>query len=262
MRILIVLFLLLPMFVFSQLNQTDANGLRQGKWEKKQANGRLVYEGYFNDGKPVGEWKRYHKGGQVKAEIVYKGDTAQTVLYDVWHKKIASGNYVNQKKEGVWDIYRNNQKVAEEEYANGAKNGLARKFYDTGKIMEECQWENGQQNGDYQVFYKSGKPYLQCKMKENVRNGLFLIYSENGQQELVGEYQNNLRHGEWKYQNQQGEHSYTLFYDKGQILNPHVRDSIGNIEMQNLEKNKGAIIDPEKFLEDPSGYMMKNKEKR
>ena len=262
MRILFILFLFLPTLVFSQLNQTDVNGLRQGKWEKKQANGRLIYEGQFKDGKPVGEWKRYHTGGQIKAEIVYVGDTARTVLLDVWRKKVASGNYINQKKEGVWSIYKNREKVADEEYKDGVKNGIARKFYDTRQIMEQCEWKNGKQDGDYEVFYKSGKPYIQCKMKENVRNGLFLIYFENGQQELVGEYKNNLRHNEWKYHNKKGENMYSLFYDNGQILNPNVRDSIGNIEMQNFEKNKGAITDPEKFMEDPSGYMMKNKPKQ
>ena len=45
MRPLIVLLLFLPTLVFSQLNQTDANGLRQGKWQKMQTNGRLLYEG-------------------------------------------------------------------------------------------------------------------------------------------------------------------------------------------------------------------------
>ena len=119
--IILFIFIFLPTIVFSQLNKTDAKGLRQGKWQKKQANGRLLYEGEFKDGKPVGEWKRYHPGGQLKAEITYKGDTAQTVLFDVWRKKIAEGNYVNQKKEGLWEIYKNKQKVADEEYKYGLK---------------------------------------------------------------------------------------------------------------------------------------------
>jgi hypothetical protein len=128
--------------------------------------------------------------------------------------------------------------------------------------MEECHWKNGEQHGDYQVFYKSGSPYLQCKIVENERDGLFLIYFENGIQELAGAYKKNLRHGEWKYQNKNGELRYTLFYDEGQLLTPDVRDSIGQLEMQKLESNKGAISDPEKFMEDPSGYMMKNGPKR
>ncbi|MCY1720941.1 hypothetical protein OU798_11355 [Prolixibacteraceae bacterium Z1-6] len=262
MRIVFLILFFLPILAFSQINQTDANGLRQGKWEKKQANGRPVYEGEFKDDKPVGEWKRYHPGGQVKAIMIYEGDTARTQLFDVWRKKVAEGNYVNQQKEGVWRIYKENLKVAEETYSKGALNGVLRRFYDTGEIMEETDWMNGKQDGNYQVFFKNGEPYMQCKMKDNVRNGLFLVYFDNGQQELVGEYKNNLRHGEWKYYNRNGENIYTLFYDNGQILNPAVRDSIDNLEMQNLEQNKGAILDPEKFMQDPSEYLMKNKTKQ
>ena len=262
MRQLIILFLFIPTFAFSQLNQTDANGLRQGKWQKKQANGRLLYEGEFKDGKPVGEWKRFHPGGQVKAHMFYKGDTAQAVLYDVWRKKIAEGNYLNQKKEGLWLIYKNDKKVAEESYKNGLKHGLSKKFYNTYEVMEESDWVNGKQHGNYQVFYKSGQAYLQCKISNSMRDGLFLVNFENGQQQLIGAYKNNLRDGEWKYQNNRGEHLYSLLYNNGELLNPQVRDSVANIQMQDLEQNKGAILDPEKFMQDPSEYMMQNRQKR
>lgn len=259
MRIVLFILLLFPMFVFSQINQTDGNGLKQGPWQKKQANGRPVYEGEFKDDKPVGEWKRYHSGGQVKAIITYKGDTAQTRLFDVWRKKVAEGNYINQQKEGVWSIYKDNVKVGEETFLHGVKNGIARRYYNTGEVMEETSWVNGKETGNHQVFLKSGEPYFKCKMKEDERDGLFIIYFENGAQELVGEYKRNLRHGEWKYYNKGGEHLYSLFYDNGQILNPAVRDSMDNLRMLDLEKNKGEILDPEKFLQDPSEYLMKNK---
>lgn len=241
------------------MNQTDANGMRQGLWQKKQANGRLIYEGHFKDDKPVGEWKRYHPGGQLKALIVHSGDTAHTQLFDVWRKKVAEGNYVGRKKEGVWSYFKNNVKINEEEFVNGVKHGTARRFYDTGEVMEETGWKNGVKEGDYQVFFRNGDPYMQCKMANNMRNGLCLIYYENGNYELVAEYKNDLRHGEWKYYNEQGEYLYSLFYNEGQILNPHVRDSIDNLKMMELEKNKGAILDPEKFMEDPTEYMVKQK---
>ncbi|MEN8116152.1 MAG: hypothetical protein ABFS16_04195 [Bacteroidota bacterium] len=259
MRIILFIFLFLPILVFSQINQTDANGHRQGLWQKKQSNGRLIYEGHFKNGKPIGEWKRYHPGGQVKALIVYKGDTAQTQLFDVWGKKIAGGNYVNQKKEGTWSYFKNNRMVSDEQFVNGEKNGVAHKYYDTGEVMEESNWENRKQDGNYQVFFKTGKPYMQCKMKDNQRNGLFIVSFENGRQEMVAEYKNNLRHGEWKYFNKEGEYRYSLHYNEGQILNPAVRDSVENLVMQNLEKNKGAILDPEKFMQNPTEYMIKKK---
>lgn len=259
MRILVILFLFLPTIVFSQINQTDANGLRQGKWEKKQANGRPIYEGEFKDGKPVGQWKRYHSGGQVKAEITYNGDTAQTILYDVWRNKVASGNYINQKKEGVWKVYKQNLVVADEEYKLGLKHGTSHRYYETGEVMEEKQWKNNKEDGKHQVNFKSGEPYMQCAMKLGLRHGLFLVYFKNGQQELVGEYNNNLRDGEWKYQDENGKQLYSLHYNMGQLLNPAVRDSIENLKMLDLENSKGKILDPEKFMQDPSEYMIKNR---
>ncbi|MFV0590554.1 MAG: toxin-antitoxin system YwqK family antitoxin [Draconibacterium sp.] len=259
MRNIFILLFCLPMVAFGQINQTDANGLRQGLWKKTQANGRPVYEGSFNDGKPVGEWKRYHPGGQLKALIEYRGDTAHTQLFDVWRKKLAEGDYLDEKKTGVWTVFKENQKVADEEYRNGIKDGVSHRYYETGEVMEETHWKNGEQNGDYQAFFKTREPYMQCKMKDNMRNGLFLVYFDNGRQELAGEYKNNLRNGEWKYYDEDGNYQYSLLYNEGKILNPQVCDSINNLQMKELEKNKNNLPDPEKFMQDPSEYMRQNK---
>jgi len=259
MRILTFILIILPGIAFSQINQTDGNGLRQGLWQKKQDNGRLIYEGQFKDGKPVGEWKRYHPGGQLKALMVYSGDTAHTQIFDVWHKKLTEGNYIDQKKQGVWKVFKDNFVTADEEYKNGIKEGVAHQYYDTGELMEESHWKNGKKDGDYEVFYKSGQPYLQCKMKNGMRHGLFLVFYENGKQEREAVYKNDLRDGEWKYYDAEGNHTYSLFYNEGKILNPQVRDSIDNLKMLELEKNKENLVDPEKFMEDPSEYMRKNK---
>lgn len=252
------LLLFLPLLTLAQINQTDANGQRQGFWQKKQANGRLVYEGYFKDGKPVGEWKRYHPGGQLKALIEYKGDTAFTQIFDVWHNKLTEGNYVNQKKQGQWKLFKNSVCIADEEYRDGVKHGVAHRYFNTGEVMEESFWENGTQTGNYQVFYKNGQAYIQCKMLDGKRHGLFLVFYENGQPEREAAYKNGLRHGEWRYYNTAGEYQYSLFYDLGQIQNPQVRDSIDNLRLNELEKNKGTLLDPEKFMEDPSEYLRKN----
>lgn len=259
MRIALLIFIFIPFFALSQINQTDNNGLRQGLWQKQQPNGKLLYEGSFKDGKPVGEWKRFHEGGQVKAVINYNenSDLAFTQLFDEFGKKVAEGNYRNQIKEGNWIYFSGNRKVAEEQFKLGLKNGISKKYYETGELMEEIDWINGLQQGNYQIYFKTGEPYLQCKMSNDQRNGMCLVYSPNGKLELEANYKNNLRHGEWKYYNENGEFSYTLIYNLGEIMNPEIRDSIANITMQNLEKGKGTFTDPEKFMEDPSEYMRK-----
>ena len=258
-RLILFLLIFLPFLSFSQINQTDENGLRQGLWKKQQSNGRLLYEGNFHDGKPVGEWKRYHEGGQIKAIIQYQenSDSAFSQLFDVWGKKMAEGFYVNEKKEGIWKMYANNTKVAEEKYENGLRNGESLKFYDTGEILEKAGWINGKQEGNYILLYKNGQPFMQCKFSNNLRNGPCLSYYSNGKLEMEAEYKNNLRHGEWKFYDEDGKYLYSLLYNEGVILNPEVRDSIGNLNIQNMEKGKNTIIDPEKYMDNPSEYMMK-----
>ena len=100
---------------------------------------------------------------------------------------------------------------------------------------------------------------MQCKFSNNMRNGLCITYFQNGKLELDGNYKNNLRQGNWKYYNEKGELLYNLKYNEGKLLNPEVRDSIDNLQMQNLERGKNSLLDPEKFMENPSEYMLKNK---
>lgn len=259
MRItLLILTLSIPFSLFSQMNQTDSNGLRQGKWQRNYPNGQLMYIGYFKDNKPTGEWVRYHEGGQVKAKINYSesSDSAFAKLFDVWGKKVAEGSYLDEKRAGKWLFFANNVKVSEENFSGGQKHGISRTFYNSGEMLDESEWKNGIQEGNYRAFYKEGKPYMQCKYAGGKRNGLCLSYYKNGRIEMEAYYKNNLRHGEWKFNDESGKYLYSLFYEEGQLLNPEVRDSIDNLQIRELEGSRHRIADPEKFIEDPSEYMM------
>ncbi|MBN2636424.1 MAG: hypothetical protein JXR61_09145 [Prolixibacteraceae bacterium] len=258
-RIIIIILALLPIVSFSQTNQTDANGLRQGFWTKQQPNGRPLYEGNFKDDKPIGEWKRYHEGGRVKAIINYRtdSDSAFTQLFNELGKKVAEGNYIDERKEGTWKYFSDNQLISKEQHKNGMKHGVSITYYKSGEIMEQVDWKEGKQEGNYRVFFKSGEPYMEYKVSNNQRNGLCLIYFENGRVELEAYYKNSLRDSVWKYHNEDGDLLYTLRYDNGELLNPEVRDSISTMQLENLERNKDNVIDPEKYMEDPSEFMMK-----
>lgn len=257
--LLIVLIFSVPLVGFTQVNQTDASGQRQGKWQKSYPNGKLMYEGYFKDGEPAGEWTRYYEGGQVKAKIQYdqNSDTASVVLFDPHGKKMAEGAYVDEKRAGKWQFYSDNRKVSEETFNEGVKHGISRTYYPTGEVLEESEWQNGQQTGSYRVFFKDGTPYMQCKYSNGKRNGLCLSYHPNGRVELEAYYSGNLRDKEWKYYNKEGEVKYTLKYDQGNLLNPEVQDSIDSINQRQFEKSGNPVADPEDFLQDPSEYMMR-----
>ncbi len=253
---IIFLLAVYPFISFSQVNQLDSEGRRVGVWQKNYPNGRLMYEGEYKNGKPWGEWVRYYETGQKKAVMNYFGnDSVLAKMYDVNGKRVAEGLYVNEKKEGVWSLFSENIKISEEEYVNGKKCGLSKRFYPSGEIFEEIEWVDNKQEGKYQAFFKKGKPYLQCKFSNNKRNGLCLVFYENGKLEMEGFYKDNLRDKEWKYYDSNGAFLYSLEYDNGKLLNHELRDSLDNLQMKELDKQKNLGIDPEKFIRDPMEYL-------
>lgn len=244
----------------NDMNQVDEEGRKQGFWQKEQTNGNVVYEGNFRNDRPVGEFKRYHSNGLLKARLFYPedSDTIPAELFDNRGKLMAKGTYVEEKKEGEWQYFQNGQLVSTEVFQNNQKHGISKTYYPTGELFEEIHWKNDLQNGVYRAYFKGGKPYLECSMTDNQRDGACQVYFENGQLELDAFYTKGLRHGDWNYYHPDGTFSHTLNYDLGHLTNPQVLDSIQEIRFNELEKNKSELIDPEKFMDNPSQYMMKN----
>ncbi|MGQ7870516.1 toxin-antitoxin system YwqK family antitoxin [Sunxiuqinia sp. sy24] len=244
-----------------QLNQIDQAGQKQGFWQKKQANGNLAYEGNFVNDKPVGVWKRYHSNGLLKARLSYKenSDTIQAELFDTRGKLMAQGRYLNQLKTGQWLYFQKGTLVSEEHFESNLKQGLSKTYYPSGELFEETNWKDDEKNGIYRAYFKNGKPYMECMMKQGTRDGACQIYFENGQLELDALYVKGLRHGQWNYSNPDGSFSHSLHYDLGTLTNPRVLDSIQHMQFKELEENKKELIDPEKFMNDPMQYMIKNK---
>ena len=249
---------------FSQEDQKYNNfndkGQKQGIWKKYQDNGKLLYEGTFLNDRPVGMFKRYHENGVVKAILKYDvySDSADAQLFDTRSRLIAKGKYFGKLKIGSWQYFKAGKLVSEENFVNGKKDGISKTYYPDGRLFEEIEWKLGLKNGIYRAYFKSGKPYMECKMVNNLRDGFCLIYYPNNELELEAFYVKNLRHNQWKYFNENGVLSHTLEYDMGILLNPEVADSVQQISLKQMDENKGKIIDPEKFMKDPSEYMMKN----
>lgn len=240
------------------INQIDATGKKQGYWEKMQPNGKPLYKGQFKDDKPVGEWKRYHDNGVVKAQISYpeNSDTAAVILYNNIGNKVAEGYYVGKEKAGHWNYFDKGKKVSEENYVDGTKNGLARTYYPTGELYVETDYVDGVENGIYRAFFKSGEVYFECQMKDGKRDGYCQIYHSNGEMETEAFYKAGVREDIWNYYDEDGKLSYALIYKKGLIQNQSVLDSVEQISYRKLDANRNKILDPEQFMQDPTQYMM------
>ena len=75
----------------TKLNQTDAQGLRQGLWERYWPNGNLWWKGSYLNGKQTGLWEWHWSNG------------------NLWYK----GSFLNGKEIGTWEWYDENETLQE-----------------------------------------------------------------------------------------------------------------------------------------------------
>lgn len=258
--IYVLIFVPIISFAQEQINQTDNNGLRQGLWKRNYPNGRLLYEGHFKNDKPVGEWRRYHENGVVRAILqhVENNDSVSAELFDLSGKLVAKGFYKIENKVGKWDYFDNGRKVMEEEYSDGVKVGTSRVYYPSGELLEETEWNNNQRNGRYKAYYQSGKTFLECMYLNDKRSGFCVTYYPSGAMEIDAYYQDDLPHGEWKYYNEKEELRLTLHYDNGLLLNPEALYDLETRQLEEMERKGKSISDPEKFMHNPMDYLLKN----
>lgn len=260
MRVLIVVWLLLlsgSIIAQNTVNQLDAQGRKQGFWSKKDAEGKLLYQATFKDDKPVGEMKRFHPNGKLKAVLTFVegSDLSDAKLFDEGGHQIAQGKYMGQKKTGEWNYLLETKIVSTENYLNGQKNGISKRWYKTGELLEESNWKDDKQNGLYRWYYQRGQLYLECNYLNGKRNGLYTNFFDDGSVELYANYTNDIRDKNWKYFDKSGKLLYVMKFDQGTLLNPEVLDSIDAAKAGTYKSREDNIPDPEKFKQNPEEYM-------
>ena len=254
--VLIFIFVTIGAFAQNNINQTDAQGRKQGFWTKKDNEGRLIYQATFKDDKPVGEMKRFHPNGMVKAILNFAEGTNESDarLFDEKGKLIAQGKYDGQKKTGEWKYLADGKVVSIENFRDGQKNGVAKRYYKTGEILEESNWTDNLMDGLYKSYFQDGKVFLECMYSGGQRNGSFKTWFPDGTIELIAAYSSDKKDKEWKYFDEKGNLLYALKYDSGQLLNPQVQDSIDKVQSEFYKPHN--IPDPEKFVQNPEEYMI------
>jgi antitoxin component YwqK of YwqJK toxin-antitoxin module len=225
---LIILFTSISIHLFSQkkenrvdtlLNYKDINGLKQGNWKQTFENKKPKYEAYFVDDKPIGEFKRWDNSGNLIAVLNYdtKGEKANAVLYHQNGKVLATGKYVGQNKDSIWQYYDQNticylqesyksgvkhgtfknftsEKILIEEinWKDGIKDGEWKKYYTTGPLMWKSTYVNGKMEGDAKAYFEDGKVYKEGKFVNDLMEGAWFKYKTNGSLEKVYQYKNGI----------------------------------------------------------------------
>lgn len=238
-----------------ELNQTDENGLKQGKWKKVYSNGETAYEVFFKNGKPIGEYKRYHENGELASFLNYDslGNYASAFFYDTKGNKISEGYYSGQLKDSLWIYYKNDLKIKEETYKDGKLNCEQITYFENGQIVDKKRFEDDTQIGLWERYHKNGNPHLKAFLVDGLMEGPIFRYYYSGALEVKGQYKNDMKEGKWHFYSEDG-HEEMIEYKNGVDVNENQVEIINSEEYRkNIEKGKN-IADPEQYSNNPEDY--------
>lgn len=211
-------------FCFAQqINQTDAQGRKQGIWKKNYSNGAVRYTGQFKDNHPYGVFKYYFPTGKISAVSVYshKGAVAHIKSYHLNGKLMATGKFVDRKKDSVWNYYSetDGKLVAKENYLNGKKNGKAVVFYpSSGTPAEITHYKKGLKEGEWLKYFPNDSIYIHGFYHYDTLEGPYKVYGIDGHIQIEGRYVKGLQSGTWITYDSTGKVLYKQVFKQGVLL--------------------------------------------
>lgn len=247
------LLILIPLFTSNAqegINTTDEKGLKQGHWVKKYDNGELMYEGYFEDDKPIGEFRRYDEKGNLTSVLTHNkdNDTIKAFFYHPNGYIAGKGKYVMKEKTGEWCYYSDyleDHLLMKCTYHHGKPEGMSIKYHWNGEIAEKLEFIEGNKSGIWKQYYTDGTLSLESSYVNGKLNGEFRSWHTNGTREITGQYKNDTRIGLWHFFNKDGSLRKEIKYNNGI---PENRAELIREEteyLDKLEKEGGKLNDPE-----------------
>ena len=206
--ILILIFFASVTSFAQEINQLDANGERDGIWQKNFENtNQPRYEGTFKNGKEIGTFKFYklvEKKSVLSAtkEFNENDNIALVKFYSSTGKLISQGDMNGQAFIGKWMYYHNKTDavMSTENYNDkGELHGEKLVYYENGQVAEKSNYINGKQEG-LSIWYSEKAVVLKEFLYENDElHGLSKYYDNKGQLIAEGSYKRGQKHGVWKY---------------------------------------------------------------
>ncbi|MCF8299393.1 MAG: TonB family protein [Saprospiraceae bacterium] len=263
MKKIIVILLLLPITIFSQNFKTkkvkvisddktikeeyyirkDEPNIKEGEYIQF-INKVKTQVGNYSNNKKDGEWKYYHKSGELKSTGNYLDDikVGEWKYYDYYGNLDYSGNYTNNNKNGKWE-YRNNTGKLNfcGYYKENIKDGKWT-YYNKNKISSELYYSQGLIDS---VFGYSEDDQLVYELRYfNDKTGLCKSYYDNGKIKEIIELKNREMDGICKTYFDNGQlHRETLYSKSKKQTVVSVFDYFGNkLDGGNLKDGNGIYI--------------------
>ena len=136
------------------------------------------------------------------------GEKALNKTYALNGRVIATGYYLNQKKDGEWKYYDANsgQLSLVEDNKEGKVNGWSRLYNpQNGMLAEETQFVEGQPEGQCRKYSDTGVLIMECIYHNGLLDGPTKTYYPSKALKEEGQYAKGQKSGVWKTYNEDGE---------------------------------------------------------
>jgi antitoxin component YwqK of YwqJK toxin-antitoxin module len=211
------------------VNRTDANGKKQGPWEKTYPKSRAYeYKGQFKDDKPVGTFTYYYPSTKVKAVIKHdeKSGRSSAIMYHENGLVMAKGIYRNQLKDSIWDYYGpSGRQSLKETYTKDKLNGTTTVYYIPEEVGDKriivaktSVYLNGVLHGDMIEYFDTGIIKSKVKYVNGVKEGVMVTNHPNGKPMMTERYKKGVPHGWQTAHDQTGKEIGKKYYCYGELL--------------------------------------------
>jgi antitoxin component YwqK of YwqJK toxin-antitoxin module len=252
------------------------NGKPDGYWKAYYESGQLKSEGNRLNQKLDSTWKFYDAEGNIRSIINYKEGKQNGYRYTYLENEYIEEYFENNVKERQTKVFYNNGSIKKtipfeaglenglaltyntdsiiiliEEYRkgflisreiinrtdrNGAKQGLWKYFYETGKLMQEVTYLNDKKNGFLKRFDETGtlvsiekyiNDVLQTDVSELKEYDIRRDYYPNGNIKIQGSYYNNKPDGIRREYDEEGNIIKGYVFLEGVLLAEGIVDENG-----------------------------------
>ena len=242
--------ILIPGLLVAQLNEIDAQGRKQGPWQKKYDGiNVLQYKGQFKDDKPVGKFTYFYKSSKVKAVIKHDENSNRSVAY-YFHENgalMSHGIFKDQKKDSVWLNFGPSQRISNTEtYKNGILHGKKVVYYVPEDLNDKSQipmavsyYENGQLQGEYREYHNNTAPRTVGAYLNHKRHGEWKHFDPGGNQTHLYRYKNGAKHG-WSisYDESGGEQYKEYFYYGQRLTGKRLKEKMRQLKELGINPNE------------------------
>jgi antitoxin component YwqK of YwqJK toxin-antitoxin module len=231
MRILgmITALFMIGNLVGQTINQKDAQGRKQGVWQKTYPKSRAFeYKGQFKDDKPVGTFTYYYPSTKVKAIIKHDEKTGRSaaLMYQESGVIFARGIYRNQLKDSIWEYYGPSGRLSKKEtYSNDKLNGKTIVYYVPENPEDKSQrpakvtnYVNDVVEGEVIEYFESGTVKSKATYRNGVKEGIYTINHPDGSKMILERYKKGERHGWCCTYNETGKETGKKYFYYGREL--------------------------------------------